>query len=217
MHPDKLRIIPNGVSPSALLESSRPTPTQVEAAAGRHAFTVGFAGTLGQANALDTLIAAARLLSGDDVGIVIVGQGPEEARLRTLAADLDNVFFVGPVAKPDVPATLKAFDVCYVGYHRSSLYRLGISPNKVFDYMAAARPIILAASAANDPVRDGNCGLTVEPDDPAALAQAVRSLRSVSPDARARMGSNGRTYVERVHSYATLAELYIPVLDAAVQ
>ena len=121
------------------------------------------------------------------------------------------------MAKPDVPATLKAFDVCYVGYHRSPLYRLGISPNKVFDYMAAARPIILAASAANDPVRDGKCGLTVEPDDPAALAQAIRSLKSVPPAERARIGSNGRTYVERVHSYAGLAALYIPLLDPAAQ
>jgi glycosyltransferase involved in cell wall biosynthesis len=217
MNPRKLRIIPNGVSPDALLEPSQPAPAQVLAAAGRHAFNVGFVGTLGRANALDALIEAARLLAADDVGFVIVGQGPEEARLRTLAAPLDNVSMVGPVAKRDVPATLKAFDACYVGYHRSPLYRFGISPNKVFDYMAAARPVILAASAANDPVRDGQCGLTVEPDDPAALAQAIRSLKSAPPAERARMGSNGRTYVERVHAYPGLAALYVPVLDPAAQ
>jgi glycosyltransferase involved in cell wall biosynthesis len=217
MDPQKLRIIPNGVSPDALVEAAGPTPTHVLAAAGRHAFNVGFVGTLGRANALDTLIEAARLLAGEGIGFVIVGQGPEEARLRTLVADLDNVSMVGPVAKRDVPATLKAFDACYVGYHPSPLYRFGISPNKVFDYMAASRPVILAASAANDPVRDAQCGLTVEPGDPAALAQAIRSLRSAPPAERARMGSNGRAYVERVHSYPGLAALYAPLLDPAAR
>lgn len=213
MTPSKLVIIPNGVSPDALLEPSTPVPPQVQTETARHPFNVGFVGTLGSANALEALIGAARLLVGDDIGFVIVGQGFEEERLRALAADLGNVAFVGPVAKRDVPATLKGFDVCYVGYHRSELYRFGISPNKVFDYMAASRPVILAAAAANDPVRDAQCGLTVEPDDAAALAAAIRSLRAATPPERARLGVNGREYVERVHTYANLAALYLPVLE----
>ena len=212
MAPGRLTIIPNGVSPDALIEPRTPAPAKVQAAVARHGFTVGFVGTLGSANALEALIGAARLLAGDDVGFVIVGQGSEEAHLRALAADLGNVTFLGPVEKGDVPATLRCFDVCYVGYHRSPLYRLGISPNKVFDYMAAARPIILAAAAANDPVSDGRCGRTVEPDDPAALAQAIRALMSATPAERARLGASGRAFVERVHSYKRLTAHYLPVL-----
>ena len=212
MAPSKLSVIPNGVSPDALLEPTRPAPAKVGTATATHGFTVGFVGTLGSANALETLIGAARLLAGDDIGFVIVGQGSKEAHLRALAADLANVALLGPVAKGDVPATLRCFDVCYVGYHRSPLYQLGISPNKVFDYMAASRPIILAAAAANDPVRDAQCGLTVEPDDPKALAQAIHALRAATPAERARLGANGRAYVERVHSYGMLAALYLPVL-----
>jgi glycosyltransferase involved in cell wall biosynthesis len=215
MAPSKLSVIPNGVSPDALLEPSASVPPQIRAATARHAFNVGFVGTLGSANALEALIGAARLLDGEDIGFVIVGQGSEEAHLRALAADLAHVIFVGPVAKGDVPATLRGFDVCYVGYHQSALYRFGISPNKVFDYMAASRPIILAAAAANDPVRDAQCGLTVEPDDAAALAEAIRSLRAVTPSERARLGARGREYVERVHTYAGLAALYLPVLDGS--
>jgi len=213
MAPSKLSIIPNGVSPDALVEPSTPTPPQVRAATDRHAFNIGFVGTLGSANAIEALIGAAQLLHGEDVGFVIVGQGSEEAHLRARAGDLTNVTFVGPVAKGDVPATLRAFDVCYVGYHQSPLYRFGISPNKVFDYMAASRPIILAAAAANDPIRDAGCGLTVEPDDPAALAEAIRSLREVTPSERARLGAKGREYVERVHTYASLAAAYLPALE----
>jgi glycosyltransferase involved in cell wall biosynthesis len=213
MAPSKLSIIPNGVSPDSLREPSSAVPPRVRAATARHAFNVGFVGTLGSANALEALIGAAHIMKGDDIGFVIVGHGSEEERLRALAADLGNVSFTGPVPKADVPATLRDFDVCYVGFHRSPLYRFGISPNKVFDYMAAARPVILAAAATNDPVRDAQCGLTVEPDDAAALAAAIRMLRALTPSERARLGTNGRAFVERVHTYGRLAALYLPVLE----
>lgn len=213
MAPSKLAIIPNGVSADALLEPLTPAPEVVRAEAARSPFTVGFVGTLGVANALEALIGAARLLTGEDIRFVLVGQGPEGERLQALAADLPNVAFVGAVAKPDVPATLRVFNACYVGYHRSPLYRFGISPNKVFDYMAASRPIILAAESANDVVADAGCGLTVPPDDPAALADAIRALRAMPPQELARLGANGRAYVEREHTYPILARHYLELLE----
>lgn len=212
MAPSKLSLIPNGVNPDALTDPERPVPPQVQAAGPGHGFIVGFVGTLGSANSLGALIDAARLLTDDGIGFVLVGHGSDEKRLRDMAAGLSNVVFVGPVDKRDVPATLRCFDVCYVGYHASPLYRFGISPNKVFDYMAAGRPIVLAAAAANDPVGDAACGLTVEPDNPAALAEAIRSLQAMPPAERARLGANGREFVEREHSYAILARRYLPVL-----
>jgi glycosyltransferase involved in cell wall biosynthesis len=214
MAPGKLTVIPNGASPDALTVATGATPHEVEAAVGRRPFNVGFVGTLGSANALENLLGAARLLVDDgDIGVVIVGHGSEDERLRAMAADLDDVTFTGPVAKRDVPATLAAFDACYVGYHRTPLYRFGIAPNKVLDYMAAAMPIVLAADAANDPVREAGCGMTVAPDDPVALAGAIRRLRDLSATERAELGARGRVYVERVHAYPRLAERYEAVLD----
>ena len=212
----KVSVIPNGVSADALVEPSSPAPGAVLAARTGGGFTVGFVGTLGVANALDTLIAAARLLAAEDIRFVIVGQGSDGERLRAAAAGLPNVTFTGAVAKTDVPATLRAFDACYVGYHRSPLYRFGISPNKVFDYMAASRPVILAAEAANDVVADAGCGLTVPPDDPEALAQAIRTLRAMSAEELARLGANGRAYVEREHTYPSLARRYLELLERTV-
>jgi glycosyltransferase involved in cell wall biosynthesis len=213
--PSKVFVIPNGVGADALVEPSTPAPEKVRAACAETTFTVGFVGTLGVANALEALAAAARLLADEDIRFVIVGHGSEEERLKGLASGLPKVSFVGAVAKADVPATLRKFDVCYVGYHRSSLYRFGISPNKVYDYMAASRPVILAAEAANDVVRDAGCGLTVPPDDPEALAAAIRSLRAMSAEELARLGGNGRAYVEREHTYPILARCYLRVLRGA--
>ena len=188
---------------------------EVREAVGVAAFTVGFVGTLGMANSLEALIDAAGLLTGTDIRIVIVGQGPDEDRLRARAAGAANVVFAGAVAKSDVPATLRLFDACYVGFHQSPLYRFGIAPNKVYDYMAAGRPIILAAQAANDVVRDAECGVTVAPDDPAALAEAIRALHALPSAERARLGANGRAYAEREHGYGGLAKRYLAVLQGA--
>jgi glycosyltransferase involved in cell wall biosynthesis len=204
MDPAKFHYLPNGVdldgapavddAPHAAREAIRPG-----------AFTVGFVGTLGRANAVETLIDAARLLDPDAFRVVVIGQGPERERLMARARAVPNIVFVGPVPKERIASAIRLFDACYVGYRRSSLYRFGVSPNKLYDYMAAGRPVLFAAHAANEPVRDADCGQTVVPEDPAALAEAIRSLAALTQAERARLGANARAYVERHHSYRRLA------------
>jgi glycosyltransferase involved in cell wall biosynthesis len=215
MEPSKLSVISNGASPDALLEPTTPAPSAVHAAASANEFTVGFVGTLGVAAGIEALIGAARLLADEPIGFVIVGHGSEAERFEALASGLPNVTFVGSVPKPDVPATLREFDVCYIGYHASPLWRFGISPNKVYDYMAASRPIILAANMTDDWILGAGCGLTVRPDDEAAIAEAIRSVRALTDAERSRLGANGRAYVEREQTYAALARRYVPILTGA--
>jgi glycosyltransferase involved in cell wall biosynthesis len=205
LDPAKLHYLPNGVD----LNGSQPqggAPRAVREAIRPGAFTVGFVGTLGRANVLETLIEAARLLDPDRFQVVIVGHGPEREQLAARAATVPNIVFAGPIAKDQVAAVIGLFDACYVGYRRSPLYRFGVSPNKLYEYMAAGRPVLFAADAANQPVAEADCGRTVEPEDPAALADAIRSLADRPPAERARLGANARTYVERHHSYGRLAE-----------
>ena len=216
MDPSKLRIIPNGAAPDALLEPVTQAPPRVREATRMHAFNVGFVGTLGFANALETMIDAARILADDDVGFVIVGRGSEEARLRESAAGLPNVTFVGEVPRSEVAATLREFDVCYVGYRRSPLYRFGISPNKVFDYLAASQPIILAADGATEWLRSAGA-VTVPADDAQTVADAVRALRALPDSERRALGEQGRAFVEREHTYERLAARYAEVLGEAAR
>jgi glycosyltransferase involved in cell wall biosynthesis len=204
MDPQKFHYVPNGIDLSATRPQSSAPAVQEAIKPGM--FTVGFVGTLGRANVLETLIDAARLLAGDEIEIVIVGQGPERDQLMARAADVPNVTFVGSIPKEQVGAAIALFDACYVGYRRSPLYRFGVSPNKLYEYMAAGRPILFAADAANQPVREADCGPTLAPEDPEALAAAIRALAVASPDERARLGANARAYVERRHDYARLAD-----------
>jgi glycosyltransferase involved in cell wall biosynthesis len=207
----KFRYLPNGIDLSTAAVGGD-APEAVRAAVLPGTFTVGFVGTLARANALETLIDAARLLVDDDVQVVVVGHGAEREGLMARAGDLSNVTFVGPIPKEQVVAAIRLFDACYVGYRRSSLYRFGVSPNKLYDYMAAGRPILFAAEALNRPVDEAACGRTVAPEDPSALAAAIRSLAASPPDRRAQLGANARAYVAARHNYAVLADELAAIL-----
>jgi glycosyltransferase involved in cell wall biosynthesis len=211
MDPAKFHYLPNGIDLDGARRSGD-APAAIRDAVGPGAFTVGFVGTLGRANVLETLIDAARLVDPDEVRVVVVGHGPERSQLVERAAGARNVAFVGPIPKGDVPAALELFDACYVGYRRSPLYRFGVSPNKLYNYMAAGRPVLFAADAANQPVQEADCGLTVAPEDPAALAGAISSLATASEAERTRLGANARAYVERHHDYHRLADELAEIL-----
>jgi glycosyltransferase involved in cell wall biosynthesis len=211
MDPQKFHYLPNGTDLTEPATDGA-APSVVRDAIRPGVFTVGFVGTLGRANVLETLVDAARLLGPDEAQVVVVGHGPERDQLIARAAGLPEIAFVGPIPKQQVRAALRAFDACYVGYRRSSLYRFGVSPNKLYDYMAAGRPVVFAGEAANQPVREADCGRTVPPEDPAALAAAIRSLATCSPAERERLGVNARTYVEERHDYARLADELADIL-----
>jgi glycosyltransferase involved in cell wall biosynthesis len=206
----KFHYIPNGIDLAH--DGAGPADPRVRAAIRPGRFTVGFVGTLGRANVLETLIDAARLLDPDEAQVVVVGQGPERDELAARATGLRNVAFTGPIPKDRLAGTIALFDACYVGYRRSPLYRFGVSPNKLYEYMAAGRPVLFAADAANHPVSDADCGRTVVPEDPAALAAAIRSLAAAGEQERGRLGANGRAYVERRHEYGHLARELAAVL-----
>ena len=213
MAPDKLRVVPNGASPDAFLEPARPAPEHVRVAAEfEPPSRSGSWARWRWRTRSRTWSRPPASLPTTTSGSSSSAMARRSERLRTLASGLRNVTFLGPVGKADVPSTLRTFDLCYIGYHRSPLYRFGISSNKVFDYMAASRPIVLAAEAANDWVRAAECGITVPPDDPAALAAAIRAIRAMPAAERSRLGANGRVFVEREHAYPVLARRYLDIL-----
>lgn len=215
MKPEKLRIVPNGIDPDEWLEGSETLNLDVskifsELRAQGKAI-VGYAGTHGVANALDAFIDAAKLIKDDKVVFVLVGGGPDKLALqeRVQAEGVKNVVFVPPVKKTQIPELLKFFDIAYIGLQRQPLFRFGIAPNKLMDYMMAARPVLMAIDAGNDPVRDAGCGLTVEPENPQAIAQGVKQLLSRSKDERVEIGAKGRSYILDHHTYPVLAKKFL--------
>jgi glycosyltransferase involved in cell wall biosynthesis len=218
MAPEKFVHVPNGVDTEEWEVAKAALPQEHGIVLARlraeGRFIVGYAGAHGLANSLHSLVEAAKLLVNDRVGVVLVGQGPMKESLQRQArsSGLNNLVFLPPVGKAAVPALLSAFDVCYIGLKRTPLFRFGISPNKLLDYMMAGRPIIQAIDAGNDMVKEVRCGLSIPPEDPKAIAGAIGELISMTTAMREEMGLRGRQYVLANHDYRVLAARFLQCL-----
>ncbi|MFN5912322.1 MAG: glycosyltransferase family 4 protein [Bacteroidota bacterium] len=202
MNPKKFVYVPNGFDPNEL-SKTKPLSPEYLAAIPSDKFIVGYAGSIGAANAVEYLVEAATLLeSQSNICFVIVGKGQHKPDLMKKAGK--NVVFLDPVGKDQVQTILASFDVCYIGWHDHSIYRFGISPNKVFDYMFAAKPIIHSVNAGNDLVADANAGFSIAAEDPALIAETIEMVSKLPKDELNRLGQNGRKFVEEHHTYEKL-------------
>ncbi|MBF90977.1 MAG: glycosyltransferase WbuB [Flavobacteriales bacterium] len=198
---DRFVYIPNGIEISEMEQVESPERT---------AFVVGYAGTIGVANAMHYLIEAADLLKDYPIKFSLLGNGPDKKALKELVLQksLENIQFYDAVPKAEVPLFLSNVDVLYIGWHHSELYRFGISANKIFDYLLAKKPIVHSVNAGNDPVQEAKAGISVAPENPQQIADAIVQLYQMSIAERKQMGENGRKYVEEHHSYEKLAASY---------
>ena len=207
MNPDKFAWIPNGFSLSEVAHPE-PLPANVRAQLPLNKFIVGYTGTLGVANALDTLIEAAdRLKTYDDIVFVLVGGGKEKLHLQRLVEEkgLNNVVFVNPIPKAQIQTMLASFDACFIGSRNNHLYRFGIGANKIPEYFLSGRPVLHAYSGKCDPVEDAAAGFTVPAENAEAIARAVLDLKALSSLQRDKMGQNGRAFATTHHEYGALA------------
>lgn len=217
----KLAIVPNGISPDDWAAAPQALRGDVAAAlAGARAAgetVVAYAGSMGLPNALDTLLDAAALLRDEPIRFVLVGDGHERARLaeRVRAEGLVRVTMLAPIPKPQVPALLAQADIAYIGWQRVPIYRFGIAPNKLMDYMMAGCTVLHSVEAGNDPVAEAGCGVTVPPEDAHAVARALRELAARAPAERAAMGERGRAFVSAHHAYPVLAARFLAAVQSA--
>ncbi len=177
-------------------------------------FLVGYTGNHSPANVLDTMIDAAKKTTDEKIKYVLVGNGNVKNELIQYAktSNVTNVEFLDPVLKDNMDNVLRLLDICYIGLKKQNLFNYGVSPNKLFDYMMAARPVIYAVEASNDPVKDSNCGITVPAEDPDAVVKAVMDIRNLSEYEKNNLGQNGKDYVLENHTYRGLAEKFLDAL-----
>lgn len=173
----------------------------------KNKFAVLYAGAHGISNDLTVALEAAKLLEKDfKYHFVFLGDGKEKANLMAYAAQLGlkNVTFLPPVPKTGMATALAGADACLAILKPLEEYKTTY-PNKVFDYMAAGRPVILAIDGViREVVENATCGVFAQPGNPEALAEAVARL-AANRDEALRMGLAGRTYLETYFSREALA------------
>ena len=120
--------------------------------------------------------------------------------------------FADPVPKNDIYAVLKGADAFFIGTLHTGLYDAGMSMNKLMDYLAVGRPIVLACDAEQNPVSASRSGLVVPADRPDQLAEAFVHLATMNPPELIAMGERGRLYARQHLSIEHLADLWESVL-----
>lgn len=207
MDPKKFSWIPNGISLSEV-EYPESLPASVMTKLPRNKFIVGYTGTLGVANAMEFYIDAAELVKKySDICFVLVGDGKERPSLERLVIlkNLNNVVFIDPVQKKQVQSLLSHFDLCYIGWRDEDIYKYGIAPNKLPEYMAATKPIVHSFSGGGDYVSESGCGLTVPAEDSESIAAAIETLYLMTNDERLEMGRKGYEFASNNLNYSKLA------------
>lgn len=215
---EKFHYVPNGIVEEDW-KNPEPLPEEhhrlIEKLRGEGRFLIGFAGAHGIANSLQAAIEAASSLRDKNIDFVLVGTGQEKENLIRFVQErgISNVHFLPPVSKFAIPSFLREMDALYIGLQKQSLFRFGISPNKLFDYMMAEKPVIQAIDAGNNIVREADCGLDVKPDNVKEIAGAMEKLSLLSGEERQKMGANGKRFVLENHTYSVLAKRFIDCLE----
>jgi len=203
---ERVSVVPNGVD-DAFLEPHGAANRSGE-------FICTYIGTLGMAHHLETLLEAAQLLRDEPAfRFRIVGEGAQREALeaRARAMQLSNVEFAGQRPRGEVPRWIAESDVCAVLLRKTPVFRT-VVPSKMIEIMAVGRPIVLGVEGeAKALLERAGAGVAVTPEDPAALAGALRRLRQDAA-LRTAYGASGRQFVQREFRREALAAGYLEIL-----
>ena len=220
---NKVSLITNGVDLS-LFHSREPYDTKRLEIRARYGFGDRFVamymGAHGAYNALDTIIDTALILREDPRFLfILIGDGDNKPDLQKSVSDnqLDNVIFLPPMPRVESPDMLSAADA-FVLPNRKGVFFNGNLPNKLFDFLASAQPVVVAgAGETPELVLAANAGKCVSPEDSHAMANSLIDLAEMPINERMAMGKRGRDYVLAYYDRERLSERFLEILSAVVK
>ena len=213
--PERVRVIPNWIDTEAIQPMDRHNGLRARLGLGEK-FIVSFAGIMGFSQDLETVLQSAGLLKNQrDIAFLLVGDGVEKPKLEKIARDndLDNVHFLPMQPKDKYPEVLAASDVCLATLRRE--VRTPVVPSKILSIMAAGRPVLASLPLDGDAPRliaAAQCGISISPGDPQAMAQATLQFYR-DPERGEAMGAMGREFVVRHFSL----EHCVKILESCIK
>ncbi|MGU9805357.1 UNVERIFIED_CONTAM: glycosyltransferase family 4 protein [Pseudomonas sp. CM11] len=181
-------------------------------------FILVYAGAHGEPNALEGLVRAAKILEAKKlkIKILLIGKGERKEELKNFVVlnALNSVEFFEQQPKEVVLSALSIAAAGYISLKGQPIFRFGISPNKLWDYMLSGLPIIFACKAGNDPVEDYSCGFSADPEDAEDIARTISKLYETSEAERVLMGRRGHEAVMSFYAYEKLSLTVTKALEA---
>ena len=211
---EKVYTVTNGIDENFFVPKDRETPLRRQYGwSGKT--VIMYIGTHGLSQGLATILDTAHLLRArEDLHFVFAGTGAEREMLMAKAQEmhLGNTTFLPMQSKDDMPDFYASADICLVPLKRREVFLYNI-PSKMFEIMACARPIVLGVlGQAKELLEEAQAGVAVEPENPAAYADAIVALAG-DPALRAVYGKSGREYVVAQHTRARKALQFLDFLD----
>ncbi|NVK39762.1 MAG: glycosyltransferase family 4 protein [Oceanospirillaceae bacterium] len=205
--------IPQGLD-TALLAPPEPLPNgYLDAHIPRNKFIVCHAGSIGADNALETLLACARVMTDrQDIHFLLVGEGYLKNRFVAEVADLDNVSFAPGVPKDAVQSVLQHVDLVYFAVHKSPMMRFGQSLNKVIDYMLSGKPVLASFTGYPSMINEAECGSYVPAEDVEALREEIERYVAMPVEKREWLGARGRDWLLKNRKFEKLSQDYLHLL-----
>lgn len=201
--------IPFGYDPD-LYNSPEPLPERYEERyIPKNKFIIGYAGSIGRTNALDTLIkCASEMKENIHIHFLLLGDGDLLDEYKARVGELKNITFAPKVKKSQVQMVLRHCQVLYFSVEDSKVWRYGLSLNKLIDYMITGKPIIASYSGYPSMVNEAQCGVFVPAKDVPALAMAIREFEQMPKDQLESMGKRGKEWLLKNRPYDKIALEY---------
>jgi glycosyltransferase involved in cell wall biosynthesis len=178
-----------------------------------------YVGGIGVGNRVDCIIKAARMLRDkgeNSISFCIVGEGHSKNELMKYVSDnkLDSVRFWPAIPKRAVPKVLIHADVGVLCLRDNPIYRYGVNLNKLYDYMAASLPVVFSGKVKNNIVEISRGGITVQPENPTEIANALNQMKSMNAEERIIMGKRGYNYIaEHYDVNNKLSKKYLDIIN----
>lgn len=196
---NKIVYLPNSFNTNLLSDDKEATLLKKEK------FCVVYAGSIGIPNDVETIIKTFENITNPEIELHIIGEGKEKSNLIKYISqkNMKNVFFHSAIPKKELISELKNADILWVGLKDSKLYEFGFSFNKIYDYLATARPIIISTNVKNNIIEQSQSGISVEAENTEQIKEAILKLYNMSKEHRNEIGLKGKKYLlENITSQA---------------
>jgi glycosyltransferase involved in cell wall biosynthesis len=180
-------------------------------------FVIGYAGSIGLSNGLDTFIKVIkRLRNNPQIHFVILGKGSLRETYINYLKDCSNVQFIAKVERCEVKNILARCTVLYFSALNSKVWKYGWSPNKLIDYMMSGKPVLASYSGYQSMINEANSGLFVPAEDEESLLNGILKMYSMSAEQLEAMGMRGRDWLIENRQWDSLADNYLSIMEKLV-
>jgi glycosyltransferase involved in cell wall biosynthesis len=177
-------------------------------------FNIIYAGTIGKSNKIDILlnVAAQLMRKNSKAHFYFLGDGPLKIKYQQEFGDLNNVTFIDSIPSSEVSLFLSNFDLLVCPIANKSIYRFGVSPNKIIDYMRSGRPILFSFNGYPSFIDGYKYSFTIKTDDSQAMLYKIEEIMDMDHESLCKMGKEALKTVEYYHSFDLLSDEYIRII-----